>query len=91
MLKKIAIAAFFTLVTATSSVTLAANSQVSERTNIVSAVNDVPATQQEHTTALTSANAGEATDAGTLSPSASAWMLGLALVGFVLLSNRRAI
>lgn len=91
MLKKIAIAAFFTLITATSSVTLAANSQVSEHTNIVSAANAVPVTQQEHAAALTSANTGEAADTGTLSPSASAWMLGLALVGFVLLSNRRAI
>ena len=91
MLKKIASVALFATLMVTSSVTLAANTQASENTNVVVAVNAVPAIKDEHAVTLSSANTGETADASTLSPSASAWMLAFALVGFVLLSNRRAI
>ena len=91
MLKKMASVAFFVTLLLNSAGTLAADTQALENTNILIATSETPETKNEHAVALNSANAGETADAGTMSPSASAWILGLALLGFVLLSNRRAI
>lgn len=89
MLKKIASAACFATLMVTLSATLAANTQALENTNVASVVSSAPSTKDNHVVANSSRNTGETADAGTLSP--SAWMLAFALVGFVLLSNRRAI
>ncbi len=86
MFKKFAISLLFTLLMATSSATLAANIQASENTHVASVAIDAPI-KEEHTAALSNDSA----DAGNMSSSASIWVLTLALVGFVALSNRRAI
>lgn len=91
MFKKIALVAIFTLITAAPSVTLAADTKTTENTNAISVRNEVASAENAHAATLTSANADNTNDANNLTPSASAWMLAIALVGFVLLSNRRAI
>lgn len=86
MFKKFATALLFTSLMVTSSATLATNIQASENTQVASVATDAP-TKEDHTAALSNDSA----DAGNMSSSASIWMLTLALVGFVALSNRRAI
>lgn len=87
MLRKFATALLFTSLMVTSSTTLATNTPASKNTHVASVASGAPTTKEEHTAALSN----ETIDAGNVSSSASVWMLTLALVGFVALSNRRAV
>ncbi|MGB2831983.1 MAG: hypothetical protein WBC07_03470 [Methylotenera sp.] len=89
MLKNIISAVFFTAIIATSMPTIAADNQAIEKVNIAVISDEVAALNDEE--ALESKSAYQDTETDGLTAGTTAWLFTFALVGFVLLSNRRGV
>lgn len=92
MLKNIISTIFLISVMASPTATMAASTQAAEIVNITDISNEASAVLEENVLMQATTEVGfQAEDTSNVSSVATGWMFTFALLGFVLLSNRRGV